>query len=127
MNELSWLIYAADVADSAGGWLWFGGIAGGIVSIVGAGAYAISLDESFDAEEAKPIRSFAGRLWKWSLPLLVFSVVVSVAVPGRETVYAIAASEMGERVLTSETGGKAVEALNAWLDRQIGQPAPVSQ
>ena len=48
----------------------------------------------------------------------VFATLV-VAVPGSETVYAIAASQFGESVLKSEIGTKAEKALEAWLDRQI--------
>lgn len=32
-----------------------------------------------------------------------------------------AASEMDETALNTEKGGKAVDGLNAWLDRQIGE------
>jgi len=58
-----------------------------------------------------------------SLFLFVLSIVGANALPSKDTVYAIAASEVGESVLNSPTGSKAVQALNAWLDRQINPPS----
>lgn len=46
--------------------------------------------------------------------------------PSKDTVYAIAASEMGESVLKSETGSLATQALNAWLKKQITPTAPAA-
>lgn len=64
------------------------------------------------------------------MPAIIAAAVCSVVfvfVPQKNTVYAIAASEVGEEVLKSETADKAMTALNAWLDRQIAgqqqQPA----
>lgn len=49
--------------------------------------------------------------------------------PGRDTVYAIAASEMGEQALKTPLAGKAEKALEAWLDHQIAtnEPAPAKK
>ena len=55
----------------------------------------------------------------WGGVSAIALVVVSLAVPSKDTVYAIAASEVGEEIVKSETAGKAVKALNAWLDKQI--------
>lgn len=46
----------------------------------------------------------------------------AVALPTRDTVLAIAASEMGERALQTPTAGKAFKALDSWLDKQIDPP-----
>jgi len=48
------------------------------------------------------------------------AAMLTVFTPSSSTIYAIAASEMGEEVLNSETASKAMQALDAWLDRQIG-------
>lgn len=153
MNELSWMIYAADVAGSV---KWMAGI-----GIVGTGlgvaiSLGVSIRQAIEAPETNNHRSDAARWdeamadhvkyprlydkpasdrpveeeveikpWKaWpSIKKPVATLAGAVAVfclfPSSGTIYAIAASEMGERVLTSETGGKAVQALDAWLDRQI--------
>lgn len=118
MNELSWLIYAADVAGDANivcSFIFYAGfIALPIYALVKGAARAFNYD--FHPDPVTPsIASLGKALW---LPVVIAGVI-GVAVPSSGTLYAIAASEMGEKVLNSETGGKAVEALNAWLDRQI--------
>lgn len=120
MNELSWLIYAADVAEdinTVAGFVFF-------VGLIGLAGYSVAkglarvVTADFDDPPVTPSIAKVGKaLW---LPVLI-AAIVGVLVPSNTTFYAIAASEMGERVLTSETGDKAVQALNAWLDRQIAQ------
>lgn len=127
MNTLSWLIYLADVADSVG-WafdcLFFVSmIAGVILAFVWKAAAADAA-----AEKDKPNKSGAAEislgcrrgLFRICLPIFLLTFFLSGLVPNKETVYAIAASELGETVLKSDTGNKAVNALNAWLDEQIG-------
>lgn len=118
MNELSWLIYAADVAGDANavcGFAFYGGLAGLAVYSVGKG-FAAAVNMGFGDPPVSPsIASVGKKLW---LPIVVAGVIGTL-IPSSSTLYAIAASEMGERVIASETAGKAVQALNAWLDRQI--------
>ena len=45
-------------------------------------------------------------------------LALAVAVPSPITLYAIAASETGERVVQSETAKLAIDALNRWLAKQ---------
>lgn len=119
MNELSWLIYAADVAGSLKGIGWTAAI-GGVFVALGTSAVAAMLKGEGEDE-------IAARVWRWAKGAMVVvgvSIIPVVIVPSSNTLYAIAASEMGEHVIASETGGKAVEALNAWLDRQIGKKEP---
>ena len=121
MNEFSWLIYAADVAGSLKGLGTFGLVGG----LVGLGIFTvgkcIAFDTGFGTEAATPP---IGVVYKRAAPFLIAFAVITFVVPSSGTIYAIAASEMGENVIKSKTGGKAVEALNAWLDRQIaGKPA----
>lgn len=108
MNELSWMIYAADVC----GKVFF---AAGLLAVVGAvgGAFigAMLRDEG-NHEEGKAIH-------KWTLRVCPALLFLAVITPSKDTVYAMAASEMGEKVVQSQTANKAMQALNAWLDRQI--------
>jgi len=122
MNSLSWLIYLADVADNLD-WFFFIvmllSILGGIIwLIVGLGM----ADTGAGSDD--------WRTWRKSglllIPLFFFGVVLGSIVPGKETVYAIAASEMGERAMNTQTFGKATQALNRWLDKQI-QPEKESE
>jgi hypothetical protein len=75
---------------------------------------------SRDAEVAThKFRSWAIRF----TPILavVFALLGGLT-PSRETIYAIAASELGEEALKSSAATKAQQALNAWLDKQIEKP-----
>ena len=119
MNELSWLIYAADVV---GNLRWLAGsalIATIPISIAGGLVWLMCHDGYSSDETGERADRIALRVAKALFPWLVVAVIITAVVPSRSTIYAIAASEMGERVIESETGSKAVEALNAWLDRQI--------
>jgi hypothetical protein len=115
MNGLSWLIYLADVAGSVGFVSGLAVVVGIIVVALCLVAIPVSEGEVLDQDNRS----------KWLSILKSFSIITFVAflfsaiVPSKETVYAIAASEMGEQVVTSPTGQKAVKALEAWLDRQI--------
>lgn len=132
MNSLSWMLYLADVAQSASGFLGFVTILGGIV---GAGSWAARLAlgssptiYSWDDKEAKTAehRELVGIAKKASIYLPIAALAtgtLSVAIPTKDTIYAIAASEMGEQALKTPTADKAFKALNAWLDRQIA-PEP---
>lgn len=43
--------------------------------------------------------------------------------PSSDTVYAVAASQVGEQALKTPLAAKAGKAIDAWLDRQISKPA----
>lgn len=121
MNQLSWLLYLADVASG----LEIAFRTTSLVSLVVGVAclLAVPATEGEVLEDENPRRRWFSTL-RWSAFGLVSSFVLLVAVPEKETVYAIAASEMGEQVVSSPTGQKAMKAIDAWLDRQIaGQPA----
>jgi hypothetical protein len=128
VNALSQLIYAADVANGASGLLSF--VSG--MSFISAGISFIAAVVmgpepdcySWEDKEAKRAwrTELRGKLSGAVKPLLVSFVVcalIATVIPSKDTIYAIAASEMGERALQTPTADKAVQALNAWLDRQI--------
>ncbi len=122
MNQLSWLIYAADVAggvNSLCGFVFCGGlVALAIYSVCKGIAFMTSMDFGDDNPPVTPsIATVGKKLW---LPV-VLAGAVGTFTPSSATIYAIAASEMGERVLTSPTATKAVKALDAWLDKQVAK------
>ena len=121
MNSLSWLIYLASVAGSIGGIAVFVMIASILCFLAGAFVYlnADDYDDDYRGRDDAKRRTWAARMMKQCVGAFVLASVIIIVVPGRSTVYAIAASEMGEELLNSETGSKAVKALDAWLDRQI--------
>jgi ABC-type Co2+ transport system permease subunit len=120
MNQLSWLLYLADVSDSSEGWLIF---FGGLATVVSLTSLLVLCNTPLDE---KGVRAAAGNTMLVSVPATLVCVLLSVLLPSRDTVYAIAASELGEQVLTSETGQRAGRALNAWLDKQISNEAPAT-
>lgn len=115
MNNLSLLIYLADVAGDLNSFF----VGTTFISIV---VFLIVLVAAIPMAEEHTSKD-EWELWrKWFLGVpIVFCVsfILSALTPSQETVYAIAASEMGEELVQSETGGKAVDALNSWLDSQI--------
>lgn len=128
MNALSWLIYLADVAEEING---IGGAAVVVSFLVGiallicfivGGVMTMDAYDDEDRAKAKGPRVFGVKAAKIILPWCAAMVLLATVVPSKETIYAIAASQLGEQVIKSETAGKAIDALNAWLDRQIAKP-----
>lgn len=108
MNDLSWLIYLADVINGFKVAIEVS-LFVSIVSIpvgcaVGTHLYNIEVHDL-------PFKSIAA----WFFILGLFLIIT----PSKSTIYAIAVSEMGEEVLESETASKAMKAVDEWLDRQI--------
>lgn len=58
--------------------------------------------------------------WKALLCAGMAMILVTAILPSKDTVYAIVASEYGEKLLHTQTAGKAEKALDAWLDKQSG-------
>lgn len=122
MNNISWMIYLADVASDTNaicGFVFYLGCIGVAIYSLGKGVARIA---NYGFEDP-PVTPSISKIGKGLAPYVIAAAVVGVLVPSKESIYAIAASEVGERVIKSETGGKAVEALNAWLDAQINKSA----
>lgn len=128
MNRLSWLLYAANVSENIGGLLIFLGV---IAAVMAAAIFIISFYEfdticRWDPEDVrnahikKVLKRRSGSYWLIILAFIIW--IIAAFTPGKDTVYAIAASEVGEQVLKSETGNLATQALNAWLKKQINPP-----
>jgi hypothetical protein len=109
MNSLSIMLYLADVSASLSIILAICGMM--LFGIAAARTMAAWVDDTCDGA----LRHFFGVASKCTLPLLI----VAALLPSKTTIYAIAASETSEEILASPTAGKAVKALNVWLDRQI--------
>lgn len=105
MNELSWLIYLADLASS------IGGIAAAVLVIAIIAGTVYTLAVAIDDEEFK--------VHSPTLAVIAVAALVVTVTPSKNTIYAIAASEMGEKALATPVVNKATKALEAWLDRQI--------
>jgi hypothetical protein len=118
MNDLSWLLFWADVAPQVANALCFAAF---ILFIPVVFMYFIGMTDCFQSvlKEDKLLAARFRKLW-WAVILLPLLWVLSFLVPDDpKTYYAIAASEMGEEVLKTPEIGKARQALNNWLDEQI--------
>lgn len=130
MNQISWLIYFSNVSGNLGALLIFLGL----VVLVVAIAYWTSSYVMFDnigrweSEAARNEQLKATYKTRKYVPALIgltfFMWITAAFMPSQETVLAIAASQVGEQMLKTPTANLAVDALNAWLKRQIAAPAP---
>jgi hypothetical protein len=115
MNDLSWMIYWADTFGKMSSAFGFAAFLG----VVPVGAITIMRFAAAGSEEeiARTAKAWFPKV------VLIWALCLSVAIftPSSQTVYAMAASEIGEEVITSPTAGKAMKALDAWLDRQINE------
>lgn len=135
MNRLSWLLYWGNVAGNLATLAAIFGLALVILAVLLLVRAHLAVQEARDAYHRdddrveKALRMSRTTSWFASVWIvLAFCLFVSAALcPSPETVYAIAASEVGEKALNTETGGLATQALNAWLKRQINPPAPASK
>lgn len=127
MNELSRLIYWADVSGRTGNaiiaFVVIVALVGGVTTIVG---FTAAESYSTDSANVPKWRKLGFRALFLTPTLMVALIVAAVLAPSRDAMYAIAASQMGERLIATPTANKAVRALDAWLDRQIAPPAAVS-
>lgn len=138
MNSLSWMIYAADVTGSVGNAINVSAVLTGAALIgvsIGAGIYNFgsptiwSSDKDPEGTRASWAASATSSL-KMAKRLaagLAALLLIGATIPSSNTIYAIAASEMGEKALNTQTGRKADLALNAWLDRQIAGDKPAKE
>lgn len=122
MNSLSWMIYLAEVSGSVGSTL--GAIAvfcmiGGIVATI---ATAIKTDLDNIERRSGEGQSCIGNGWSAGKKFFFaagVAMLAAVPIPSKDTIYAIAASEVGEEVVKSNIGQKTAKAIEAWLDKQI--------
>lgn len=129
MNNLSWLLYWADVLPKLGNtfsalvpigsglivmWLIFLGV-----------SYAADWDVENETwhQTWKTARKKAAFVPWIAGFAAVIGILVPPFLPSKDTIYAIAASEVAEEIVFSErvqnTTNKAFQAVDAWLDKQI--------
>lgn len=112
MNTLSWMIYLADLCGNLR-------LALAVMCFALTVTIVISLVNISDYHEESKERAAHARRIRMSFCVLPAVAIIAATIPSKETVYAVAASEMGEQILQTDTAGKARQALNAWLDKQI--------
>lgn len=121
MNDLSLLLWLGDISGSFSNFLtvltMIFGILAGIATVVGL---IMEGDTDYSSD------NIALGIWlkkmglRVFLPSFIVAGVFSTLLPSKETVYLIAASEVGEAAVVSPTGQRAIDALNRYLD-DIGE------
>ena len=116
MNQLSWLLYVADALPSLGNLMFFVGVA--IIIYIGVRwlVYGCLLDSS--DVKYKRVDPPAKPKTNGFLCLTFCLFIIATLIPSKDTMYAIAASQVGEAALKTPLAQKAEQALESWLDKQ---------
>lgn len=135
---ISWLIYLASLANSLGNLLLAMGIVLAIaaaVSLIGMWAMAVVFTTPRNNRDGGPDGdAIAASVWlarwtlvfkrTWAWCLICFILVV--VIPSSNTIYAIAAAQVGDQVMNSKVvqgiADDATKALQQWIKRQIDPP-----
>lgn len=118
MNSLSWLIYIASIVEKITSFI--GGISFVLFFALGTGVLISLLVRV--CEENERDRQAAAKVFKTSLIWLClpfFLSIVFVLIPSQNTVYMIAASEMGETVITNPQSQEIFNDLKDIINLQL--------
>jgi len=120
MNSLSWILYFADVLSKLGD--IFAGLGAVLmfVSIVCIIPGFLVVWQYSSEQFAQSKRTF-GRISLIGIPIATFMIIVSIFIPSKETMYMIAASEVGETVMTSNDGKEIYAELKSTILDNIRQ------
>lgn len=120
MNSLSWTIYAIQLLDSFDtflGWLTAFFFITGFVAF----AFRILSGDAKDPEITH-YHNKCMRYVKWAIPCGFIVAFFNVLTPDRNTMLLIAASQIGERVVSSQTVQSvvdpSVDLLRTWIEEQ---------
>jgi len=123
MNNLSWFLYLADVVDKLGviAWLFFA--ASSLLTVFVSGGRIIAANESAEYKVENTFKTATSTV-VWVLPVVMaVSLSVAVLTPSKQTMYAMAASEVAEEALETPVAKKAVDALERYLDKVATKPS----
>ncbi len=107
MNSLSWLLYLSNVVPNIGGVL--------IVIAVGCGVATLYVVVVGWMEDSPEIIA----KWRVLLPLCLGAAIVAALIPTQQTILTIAASELGERVATTQDGQEILTDLKDAVKAQL--------
>lgn len=129
MNSVSWFLYLADVAGSLketiiplGGIILFASVPLTICGIaIHAGNHSWVPQADKDLWEAR--RKNCAKLARTMVPVGLALLIFAALIPSKSTMFAIAASQVGEQVVQSEQvqgiASDATKALHQWIKKQI--------
>lgn len=115
MNNLSWLIYAADVSEKISN--AFGLIAVFIGVIGGVGIVVIWAGVIIEKESKSPA-IYVSAIWIF---IMAVSLPISLLTPSSKTIYMIAASEAGETIVTSPEAREIFDDLKEVIKLKLKQ------
>ena len=120
MNNLSIVIYLADVIPSLGNLFGFLSFTSGLIILFATFAYFMSKDIG-----EKDMVDTSVKIFRWAAVVFCVSFVLNTIIPRRDTIMMIAASEYGESVLKSddvkEIINPAKQILKNWINDQLTQ------
>lgn len=108
MNDIIWLLYLADVAYSV---KMLCGMSS-LVLVVVVLLYMADCHSDKEIQAAKPTA-------RKGLMLAGVCLLFAVIIPNKQVIYAMAAAKVAEEPRVQATATKALDALDAWLDKQI--------
>ena len=120
MNNLSIVIYLADVIPSLGNLFGFLSFTSGLIILFATFAYFMSKDIG-----EKDMVDTSVKIFRWAAVVFCVSFVLNTIIPKRDTIMMITASEFGESVLKSddvkEIVNPAKQILKNWINDQLTQ------
>lgn len=118
MNSVSWFIYIAQVSSSLGvmfcilGTLLMVAVMGRFVFPYARNTMEFSKPGDGDYMPPRPIA-------RGYMALSVIFMLAGNLMPEKNTMYAIAASQVGEQIVKTEIASDATKALHSWIKKQI--------
>ena len=113
MNNLSWFLYFAEMADRVGGMAF-------LVSLTACFVWFITPPKGVKPFSNEHTLPFMG--WDRAKPLVILSCVLILAaflIPSKETIYLIAGSEGAEAVVTSQEGKEIMSDIKDVIRHQL--------
>jgi hypothetical protein len=135
MNNLSIVIYLADVIPSLGGLFTFLSVFSICCITFSAICYFFNRGELKYSERSNYLKEYAARekesmdlsakCFRWAVAVFLIAVIPATAIPKRDTIMMIAASEYGETALKSDDVREIIDPtkqiLKNWINDQLAQ------
>lgn len=122
MNSVSWFLYWIEVINSLGVVLTVAAVCSLVFAILYFLFSSITLDMESETTAEKIRARRSGVMWRL-IPIGAVCGVIACFFPSKGTLYAMAASEVGGRVIQSEQvrgiADDATKALHQWIKKQI--------
>lgn len=123
MNSLSWLLYLIYVLGALSSFLGVVIFFGTFIIIITTIIYLVSVFDTKDTtkDTTDDQRRFIKRGWVSVLSIYIVSTFLWVAIPDGDTVKLIAASEVSEFLINTETGQKVINEAG----KQVGKSGEI--